>query len=864
VSDPKPPENGNVIRVLHVDDDPLMLEISQQILTGIEPNLEIDQASCVDEAFKKISNNQYDVIVSDYEMPLKNGLQFLKELVEKKSEIPFILFTGKGREEVAIKALNLGASGYFNKQGSPQTVYGELAHGIKAVAERAMIKTLAKNAEEALKRTNERVDRIIESITDGIAAVDKDWTLLYINEKMAKVAKLTAKQMVGKNVWGNLPFLVGTPFEKNVKEAMQKQKPARFEFASTKTGIFWQVLVYPSPDGLAVVCRDITEQKKSEKDLLQAKEDWERTFDSVPDYIAIISNQHKIVRVNKAMAQQLGVTPEQAIGLNCYECVHEKSQPPDFCPHKQTVIDGNEHIVEIHESHLGGDFIVSTTPLKDAKGKTIGSVHVARNITERKKAEDELSSSEAKYRALVENADDAIILTDLDGNPLYRNPAYFKSLGFEEKEKREPDGLDRVHPDDLPFLKKNIKDIKKTHSTVTEYRSMHKNGSWMYKHAKSVLISDEKGEPTSILTIIRDITERKKTEEALADSEAKYRALVENADDAIVLTDLRGMYIYRNSAYYRSLGFEKDEDTESDGFARVHPDDLPTVRETIPQLLKTGYSTVEYRVKHRNGSWIYRHSKSVLIRNRHSEPYAILAIIRDVTERKKTEEKLAQVNEKLRVVGKLTRHDVRNRLSVIRGNVYLLNKKFGTDPTATKCLSDINSAVILADRLFEFSRLYERIGAEEQTNIDVSECFNEATELFTDMRNITVSNECAGLTIVADSMLRQLFYNIIENSLRHGEKVTQIRLHHKKEDTAIKLIYEDDGIGVPAENKTKLFTEGFSTNDGTGLGLAIVKKMVQVYGWTITEEGTPGKGVKFVMTIPQTSTSGQINYKTQI
>ena len=91
-------------------------------------NFEIDHACCVDEALKKISNGNYDVVISDYEMPQKDGLQFLKELRAQTNEIPFILFTGKGREEVAIKALNLGADAYINKQGDPETVYAELSH----------------------------------------------------------------------------------------------------------------------------------------------------------------------------------------------------------------------------------------------------------------------------------------------------------------------------------------------------------------------------------------------------------------------------------------------------------------------------------------------------------------------------------------------------------------------------------------------------------------------------------------------------------------------------------------------------------------------------------------------------------------
>ena len=138
---------------------------------------------------------------------------------------------------------------------------------------------------------------------------------------------------------------------------------------------------------------DITERKKADDEIKKAKDDWERTFDAVPDFIAILDTNYRIIRANKAMAQQLGVTPEKTVGLTCYECIHGATAPPDYCPHAQLLKDGKQHTAEVHEPRLGGDFIVSDTPLKDQKGQLIGSIHVARNITQRKKAEDALKKS---------------------------------------------------------------------------------------------------------------------------------------------------------------------------------------------------------------------------------------------------------------------------------------------------------------------------------------------------------------------------------------------------------------------------------------------------------------------------------------
>lgn len=121
--------------------------------------------------------------------------------------------------------------------------------------------------------------------------------------------------------------------------------------------------------------------KHAEEELNRAKKEWEQTFDALPDLIMTVDNKHKILRVNKAMAERLGITPEQCIGLSCYKVVHGIDHIPETCPHKKTIEDGKMHLAELYEERLGGDLIVSSTPMKDADGKTLGSVHVFRKMS---------------------------------------------------------------------------------------------------------------------------------------------------------------------------------------------------------------------------------------------------------------------------------------------------------------------------------------------------------------------------------------------------------------------------------------------------------------------------------------------------
>lgn len=202
------------------------------------------------------------------------------------------------------------------------------------------------------------------------------------------------------------------------------------------------------------------------------------------------------------------------------------------------------------------------------------------------------------------------------------------------------------------------------------------------------------------------------------------------------------------------------------------------------------------------------------------------------------------------MVGSFTRHDVRNKLMVIRGKSFLLKKKLGNDEESTNLLDSIDCVVDSSNQILEFSSIYEKIGSEELRPINVIESFNQAVALHPNIKNVKVVNECRGLIVTADALLTQVFYNLVDNSLQHGGEVTKIRLYCEKHRKGVILIYEDDGVGVPNAAKPQLFLQGFTTGAGLGLGLKLIKRLIEVYGWSISEEGEPGSGVKFVITIP--------------
>jgi signal transduction histidine kinase len=222
------------------------------------------------------------------------------------------------------------------------------------------------------------------------------------------------------------------------------------------------------------------------------------------------------------------------------------------------------------------------------------------------------------------------------------------------------------------------------------------------------------------------------------------------------------------------------------------------------------------------------------------------------------------MNEKLQVVGQLTRHDVRNKLSTITGNVYLLKKQLASNSEILDKLRDMETAVQKVTKIFDFAKAYETLGAEKLAYIDVGKAVDEAVALFPDLKGVKMTNSCQGVTVLADSLLRQLFYNLIDNSLKYGQEITKIRTHCQQTSQGeLRLIYEDDGVGIPETEKPKLFKQGYSTGGSTGYGLYLIRKMIEVYGWTIQETGTPCKGAQFTITIPKTNQTREENYRLQ-
>jgi len=218
----------------------------------------------------------------------------------------------------------------------------------------------------------------------------------------------------------------------------------------------------------------------------------------------------------------------------------------------------------------------------------------------------------------------------------------------------------------------------------------------------------------------------------------------------------------------------------------------------------------------------------------------------DITEQRHAEEALAAANNKLVLLSNIARHDILNQMTGLLLNLEMLDEE-NRDPGASAHISTMRKSLDVIREQLEFTRDYQDLGLKKPEWQDTGLVFTRAAESFSG-KNIVFSCETDHVEILADSMLGQVFYNLIDNSLRHGERVSEIRLSVKKDDPALFLIYEDNGSGVLPEEKDKIFLKGFGKH--TGLGMFLIKEILSITGITIRETGTWQQGVRFEIRIP--------------
>jgi len=490
----------------------------------------------------------------------------------------------------------------------------------------------------------------------------------------------------------------------------------------------------------------------------------------------------------------------------------------------------------------------------------------------------QLVEREELFHLISENAADMIAVVDMEGRRLYNSLSYQKVLGYSPEELQASSSFEQIHPDDRESVKKAAEEARRSGIGKTlEYRLRHKNGTWLVLESTSSVIRNAKGEPEKLVIVNRDITERKRAEEALRRSESGFRSVVEDAPYGIYRTSLTGQFLQVNPALQKMLGYESTEELLRRDL-RNHIFRHAGEYQRLTELLACTeeIKDLEMEWKRQDGTPITVRCSGRRINDENGVPAYFEVFAEDVTEKRVLEKQL-RMAQKMEAIGRLSggiAHDFNNLLGVIIGYSGVLKKQLGLGNALCEHALEIEKAgqraASLTKQLLAFSRQQVLTPAVLNLNSLATDMEKMLPRLLGEDIEVSLTLDPELGNVKADqSQIEQVIMNLAVNArdaMPTGGKM-QVQTSNVQLDLAytwnhpgskvgeyVLLAVTDTGMGMDAGTLTHIFEPFFTTKErgkGTGLGLATVYGVVKQSNGYIWVDSAPGKGASFQIYLPR-------------
>lgn len=364
-----------------------------------------------------------------------------------------------------------------------------------------------------------------------------------------------------------------------------------------------------------------------------------------------------------------------------------------------------------------------------------------------------------------------------------------------------------------------------------------------YLSAVAGPVYDINGDIIAVIETIRDFSILKATEEALITSKEEYKLIIENSYDIIFNIDLRGMFTFLSPSWERNTGFTI-LDTLGHAYSDyIHHDDIDELHNIIQNVIKTinRSDTIIFRIVHSNDIIHWYSSVFNPVYNSNNELIFITGVAHDITERKQVEDSLKFALHKLNVLNSITRHDIKNQLTVLMGFLHLDKEDLSDEEQIRRNEVERKVGITIYNQI-EFARLYHEIGLKEPVWQNIAFIIKSVLDQI-NLNSVIFHNLIENLELFADPMFEKVIYTLFENTIRHGMHVTNITMQSIVNDEGLIIVYSDDGCGIMDEEKELIFNHGYGQN--TGLGLFLSREILSLTGLSIHESGTYEKGVRF-------------------
>ena len=748
--------------------------------------------------------------------------------------------------------------------------------------------TELKRIREKLEDSEKKFRNIFESIPRGMFfySLEDEEKLVFsgFNPAAEKVLKVNCSKFMGKTIEEAFPPLVNTNIPSRYKSLAKEGgiwswNQVDYEYEKIK-GVYEVVAFQTSPNKMVTSFTDITEKIEIENKIKESEKILTDFIESAPDHITIWDSHINLLKINKAAKTRLGIENEQVLGKSMIELDPEFISSGRYEAYREVIKTGKS---------ISYENIKSPTPFGERYynikvfkvGNGLGVLGI--DVNERIEAEKALRDSEKKFRGIIEHINEVFYINDMQGNLTYLSPGSGKLLGYEREELL-------IGPFEEWFKKfatnsqTNTRAIEMIRNSLTtgekspiyNIELKHKNGSIVYVEVNESPMLGENGDIIGLIGVARNITERKKTEQKLKESEEKFRTLFEDANDAIfLLDDLK--IVECNNKTKELFGYNEINEVIGQYIWDLSPPKQPDGYDSkekamdLNNRIKKGMSLRFYwqHLKKDGTSFDAEVATSSLnVENK----IMIQSIVRDITKNLEIERELRKLNKLKSELLRRTSHELKTPLVSIKGfSDLLLNvHRRNLDPYVVSTLINIRDGVdrlenligdILKTSELESGKVVLKKSSEDLSLL-IKKCVEELSgfaELRSHNINITIENEI--IVLMDKVQIHQVISNLLTNAIKYTPSYGVININSEINDESVIISISDNGIGFSEKEREHLFSqfgkverygEGFDIiTEGSGLGLYISKKIIDLHGGRIwlQSEGKK-KGSTFSFSLP--------------
>ncbi|UCF04668.1 MAG: PAS domain S-box protein [bacterium] len=763
--------------------------------------------------------------------------------------------------------------------------HGELEALRKRISELEQLETRHKLADNTVKESEEKFRALFDSASDAIFIHDLDGRFVEVNKAATERLGYSRDELLEMT-----PVDIdSSQFAALVPKRIEELKRERHLFLETahvtKDGaaipieLSSSIIEFQGRQMILSIARDITERRDAERLLRENKEKYSSLFHQSNDSIIVHDLDGNIIDVNTKTLELFGYDESEIFSLRIIDLY-----PSDMHEISKRAFDRitrEGHIsFEIDFMKKDGEVFPAevSSSMLEIGGKPVIQ-GVVRDITEKKKGEEELRESKEMYETLVLASPLAVSMTDLEGRITYVSPRTLALLGFDRVDELiGRDALELITEKDQERAKEILKRIlKERYNENIEYTMRRKDGTTFIGEANAALVLDAHANPKAIIITARDITERKNEEIRLRESEEKFRTLAEKLPNMIFINK-GGRVVYANERCSEVTGYTREEfySPHFDFFCLIAPENKDLIVKNFrSHMAGQDVNPHEYAIITKGGRYIDALLTTKLIN--YEGERAILGIITDLTERKELERRLNQ-SQKMEAIGQLAggvAHDFNNILIGIMGYSDLLLNELGDGNLLCGDVEEIKKA---AERAASLTRQLLVFGSKEmlQTKVvninDVISNMHQMLERFIgEDIELTLSLDPDLKPVKADpAQIEVSLINLAVNARDAMPEGGQLTIKtdnvvldenacnvmiNAKPGNHVRVSVRDTGMGIEPELLDRIFEPFFTTKsdaNGTGMGLATVYGSIKQHGGCISATSTPGSGSTFEIYIPAT------------